>query len=104
MNGACLFIKVRSKEGQRDNLRALWEKHLKQRAAENTTQEVYFYCYDNQDQNLICMFEYYTDSEEIQHNSKTSWFQSYMQEAIPLLDGEPEVNMASPIWIKNEIS
>lgn len=83
MDGICLFLKVRTKDGKRDTVRRLWEKYLKQRAYENENQIAYYYCFDNQDPNMICMFEHYSNPEELQINAQADWFQNYMKEVMP---------------------
>ena len=100
MNEICLFLRVRTADGKRDMVRELWEKHLKKRASKNENQKAYYYCFDNFDPNIIWMFEHYSNPEELQLNAKADWFQNYMEEVMPLLDGEPQVSMTTPIWIK----
>lgn len=100
MNEICLFLKVRTVDGKRDTVRKLWEKHLKQRATENENQIVYYYCFDNQDTNVIHMFEHYSNPEELQKNAQADWFQNYMNEVKPFLHEEPEVSVTTPVWSK----
>lgn len=95
-----LFLTVRTKPGKRDELFALWEKHLKPRAAANDAQSQYVYAFDAQDDNVIRMMEVYETAAAFEQNSGQDWFAAYMQEAMPLLDGEPEFHMAAPQWVK----
>jgi len=95
-----IFLTVKTKPGKRDALKALWEKHLKQRAAENEAQSKYIYAFDSQDENTVRITEVYETMAAFEHNSRAEWFSAYMNEAMPLLDGEPEFNMAVPKWIK----
>ena len=100
MSKVVLFIKTRCKPGKRDEVFALWEKHLKPRLMENDFQENYAYCYDNFDPNVFYLFEVYSSQEDFDNNSKKPFFGEYMQEAGPLLDGEPDFGMASPVFTK----
>lgn len=95
-----LFLTVKTKPGKRDELKALWERHLKQRAAENPAQSHYVYAFDAQDENVIRIMEVYETQAALEENAQQGWFAAYMQEAMPLLDGEPEVHRAAPQWIK----
>lgn len=95
-----IFLKVRTKPGQRDALKALWEQHLKDRAAANAMQSRYVYAFDAQDENVIHMAEVYETRAAFEENAQADWFAAYMKEAMPLLDGEPEFHMAIPQWIK----
>ncbi len=103
MNQVCLFIKVRTLQGKRDAVKEIWEKHLLKRIKKNKIQKNYFYCYDNDDPDLILMFEYYTDQQQLGKNAQSEWFQNYMKEVGPFLAKEPEVHVASPVWIKSEV-
>ena len=96
-----IFISVRAKAGKRDQLRALWEQHLKERAAENEHQSTYIYAYDLQNENLIHITEVYETMVAFEENSNAEWFSNYMIEAASLIDGEPVFHMASPQWIKS---
>ncbi len=100
MKELCLFIKVKTSEGKRDQVLKLWEKHLKERAFENVDQKTYYFCFDDQNPDVICMFEHYSNPESLHKNASKDWFKKYMMEVMPFLDGEPEVNITTPVWIK----
>ena len=100
MSKLALFIKTKCQPGKRDEVRQLWEKHLKPHSAENTGQEVYAFCYDNNDENILYLFEIYSNQEAFGTAAQQPWFGAYMQEAGPLLDGQPEVGMAEPLFTK----
>lgn len=100
MAEVCLFIKVKAKENQREAVAQLWQKHLKSKALENKNQKAYFYCYDTQETDTICMFEYYDDAAQLEVNARAPWFQDYMSEVAPLLAESPQVQVTSPRWIK----
>jgi len=95
-----LFLTVKTKPGKREQLKALWESHLKHRAAANESQSRYVYAYDVQDEDVIRICEVYETMEALQENSRAEWFSDYMHEAAALIDGEPEFHMATPQWIK----
>jgi quinol monooxygenase YgiN len=40
----------------------------------------------------------YRDPDALQQAAQAPWFADYMGEVGPLLAGEPEVTMASPVW------
>ena len=78
----------------------LWEQHLKQRAEQNEMQSRYVFAFDSQDENVIRITEVYETMAAFEENSQSEWFAAYMQETMPLLDGEPEFHMATPQWVK----
>ena len=100
MSQLALFIKTRCLPDKRDDVRALWEKHLQPHSASNTGQKVYAFCYDNNDANVLYLFEIYASQEAFMSASQQPWFGAYMQEAGALIDGQPEVGMASPLFTK----
>lgn len=95
-----LFITVRTRSGKRDALKALWESHLKHRAAANGQQSRYVYAFDAADENVIRICEVYETRAGFEANAGQDWFAAYMAEAGPLLDGQPEFHMAEPQWVK----
>lgn len=104
MSKIALFIKSKTKPGKRDEVRALWETHLKARAEKNSAQEAYYFCYDNDDPDTFLLFEVYNDPAVLAEAAKAEWFARYMQEVGPLMDGYPVVNQTTPIWIKGKAS
>ncbi|MPZ57555.1 MAG: antibiotic biosynthesis monooxygenase [Rhizobiales bacterium] len=100
MAKASLFIKHKALPGKRDEVRRIWEKHLRPRIAENPAQEAYFFCYDDSDPDTICVFQLYGDRTGPQEFVKASWYPAYEEEVSPLLTGESEFRSATPMWIK----
>lgn len=100
MSKLALIIKTTCKPGKRDEVRALWEEYLKPRAEANDAQEVYFTCYDDQNENVMYLFELYGSHDAMGANAGADWFQEYMGKVFPLLDGQPEMSMTTPIWSK----
>ncbi|MEQ8246404.1 MAG: antibiotic biosynthesis monooxygenase [Alphaproteobacteria bacterium] len=87
--------------GQRDAVRALWESHLGDRAAANPSLETYVYCYDNDDPDVIHLFEIYRDAAAQAADGGSAAFAAFMAEAGPLLEGAPEIHRTTPMWIKS---
>ena len=102
MEPIALFIRVRVRSGKRDQAQQLWEKHLKNRAESNQAQDMYCYCYDEKDKDVILIFERYLDRGALNDNARQKWFQGYMNDVGPLLDGAPEVSVGLPIWTKGK--
>jgi len=100
MQELSLFLTVRTQPGQRDAFVALWLQHLQPRAAGNEDQTRYVFALDLQDENVVRISEVYANKEAFEQNAGALWFQAYMNEAQPLLDGEPEYHMAAPVWVK----
>ena len=103
MEPVALYLKVKVQPGKRDQVRALWEKHPKPRVEASEVQNVYFYSYDDNDENTIYMFEHYSDRSAFEANAQAPWFAEYMGEVAPLLAGQPEVGVSTPVWSKVKV-
>lgn len=95
-----LFIHTRAKPGRREELQALWEKHLQARIESNPVQEVYFFCLDTHDPDAFHLFELCADPAQLEANASAPWFADYMREVEPLLAEPPTVSVTSPAWAK----
>lgn len=95
-----LFIKHKSMPDKRDEVRRIWEKHMQPRIAQNKDHEAYFYCYNDNDLESICVYQQYSSRESSQAFLKHSSYANYLKEVEPFLAGEPEVTTATLIWEK----
>lgn len=102
MSKVALFIKHTALQGKRDEVRRVWEKHLMPRIAANPAHEAYFYCYDENEPNTVRVFQQYADRASSEELLRASWYAAYLEEVSPLLAGEPEVRVATPIWAKDK--
>jgi quinol monooxygenase YgiN len=101
MNKIGLFIKHTTQPGKRDQVRAVWEKHMQHVIAKNPRHEAYFYCFDNSDPDSICAFQLYANLEASQQFLKTASYAAYLKEVEPLLAGPPQITSLTPIWSKS---
>lgn len=95
-----MIIRSRARPGKRDELFELYEEHLAPRADANESQEVVVWCADQQDPDVFVLFELYGDADALGANAGADWFATYMQAAMPLLAGQPQVTTATPLWSK----
>ena len=95
-----LFLTIKTQPGQRDALIALWDEHLKERAAANEAQTRYVIARDMADPDTVRITEVYASQEAFEANSQAPFFGEYMAAAGPLLAGQPEFHMGAPHWIK----
>ena len=56
--------------------------------------------YDDHDANTLYIFEHYTDRQVFQANAQAPWYAEYMNHVAPLLEGQPEVGVSTPVWSK----
>ena len=104
MTRLAMIVKTTVQPGQRDAVRDLFTRHLGARALANDAQEILIWCDDDANPDVFYLFEIYRDRAAFQANAQAAaqegWFQAYLQQAQPLLAGQPEVIMASPQWAK----
>jgi len=100
MGELAIIVKSKVKTGKREEIQALYEQIMAPRAIENDTQEVVVWCADQHDPDAFYLFEIYRDAAAMGANAQSDWFADYMAQAGPMLAGEPEVAMASPVWSK----
>ena len=100
MTKVALFVKHKTQPGKRDEVRRVWERHMRPHIASNPRHEGYFYCFDNNDSDSICAFQQYADLESSQDFLKTESYAAYLNEVEPLLAAPPEVTSVTPVWVK----
>ena len=100
MHKLALFLKNKVQPGKRDEVYRLWAKHLQPRVETSAVQEVYFFCYDDNDPDTFYIFELYNDRAAMMQAGQAPWFAAYMQEVAPLLTGQVDFGMATPLWAK----
>lgn len=93
-----MIITSTAQPGKREALFDLYQEHLAPRAAANENQEVVVWSEDQQDDNVFHLFELYRDAESFQANAGSEFFATYMEAAMPLLAGEPDVRLVNPRW------
>ena len=100
MSRQAIIVKTRTQPGKREEVLTAYQEHLAPRAAANDDQELVVWSADDHDPDVFYLFEVYRSAEAMQANSQQPWFFEYLGTVGPLLDGEPEVTLASPGWAK----
>ena len=100
MSKTALFIRHQAKPGKRDEVRRVWEKYVKPRAAANPAHEAYYFCYDSNDGDVICVFQLYTDQAAMQDFLKGAWYSDYLKEVGAFVATPPLISPADLVWAK----
>lgn len=100
MSKVALFIKHRSLPGKRDAVRDVWQRHMQPHIEQHSAHEAYFYCFDGDDPDSICVYQQYSDRESAQAFLRMPNYARYLREVEPLLAGQPEITTATPVWVK----
>jgi quinol monooxygenase YgiN len=100
MSKVAMLLRVTTKPGQRDELRKLWDTHLRARVEASNAQELYLVVEDAADPETLHLVEVYGDPDGVARNAQAPWFAEYMRAAGPLLAGPPTVASGRPVWAK----
>ena len=100
MGELAIIVKSKSQPGKREEIKELYDTLLAPRAVENDAQQVVVWCADQHDPDVFYLFEIYTDPQAMGANAQADFFVEYMTRVGPLLAGEPEVAMTTPLWSK----
>lgn len=100
MTKFALFVRHKTRPGKRDEVRKVWEHHMRTAIAGNSGHEAYFYTFDNNDPDSICAFQQYTDLTASKEFLKTGSYAAYLKDVEPLLAAPPEITSLTPVWIK----
>ena len=80
MSKTALFIRHQAQPGRRDDVQRIWEKHVKPRVEANPAHEAYFFCYDTEDPDVVCVFQLYTNSASMKNFLSGEWYSDYLSE------------------------
>ena len=100
MTGYALFIQHRTRPGRRDEVQAVWRRHMQPAIAANPGHLAYFYSF-GAGKDEIYAFQHYRDAEAAEAFLKTPAYASYLAEVSPLLLGEPAVTVLDVQWTKS---
>lgn len=100
MTTVALFIIHRTKPGKRNEVEAVWLRHMAPAVQANPGHLAYFYSLDAADPDSICAFQHYASAEAAQEFLEHPGYLRYLQEVDPLLGGPPQVKSLIPRWIK----
>jgi quinol monooxygenase YgiN len=100
MNKTGLFIKHQANPGMRDDVQRVWEKHVKPRAAANPGHLAYYFCHDNSNPDVICVFQLYASEAAMKEFLSGSWYSEYLVEIAPFIAAGPQIVPATLVWSK----
>ena len=99
-SGHAIFITHRTRPGMRDAVRDVWLKHMAPAVDGNAEHRAYWYCFDTADDDVLRVFQLYTDAAAATAFLEHPNYTAYLAEVEGLLAGTPEVNAAIPQWMK----
>ena len=94
-----MIVRSKAKSGERDALRAAWEKHLRAQTEADESRLLYLYCFDADDPDAYVLVEVFRDGAG-PPPPDAPFFQEFMRDAGPLLAGMPVVQRTEVVWSK----
>lgn len=101
MKHVAVLVTHRTREGQRDAVRAIWEEHLAPAVTSNPGHLAYTYCFDDADPDVICAFQVYRNDDDAAGFQRIPAYAAYEEAVAPLLTGSPSVQRLTPMWTKS---
>jgi quinol monooxygenase YgiN len=100
MNKTALFIRHHAKPGRREDVQRIWEKYVKPRVISSPDHEVYYFCHDQSDPDVISVFQLYNNEEAMKKFLSGPWYPEYLEEIKQVVVGPPQICPASLVWTK----
>ena len=100
MNPVALYVRHQAKPGMREQMRAVWEKHVKPRAAVNPGHLEYFFCHDDTDPDVVMVFQLYRDQAALDGFLAGDWYPAYLAEVAKVVAEPPRIVPAALVWRK----
>jgi quinol monooxygenase YgiN len=100
MSKVALFIRHQAKPGQRDEVRRVWEKHVQPRVKGNPAHEAYYFCFDQKDPDVICVFQLYSSEAAMNEFLGGAWYPDYLKEVGEVVAAPPQIQPADLVWSK----
>ena len=95
-----LFVRHRAKPGQRDRLQTIWETWVRPRVEANPAHEVYCFCHDAADPDVLCVFQLFSDAASVEAFMSGDWYPQYLAEVSDVVSDAPQISHAHPQWTK----
>ncbi|MAE67751.1 MAG: monooxygenase [Phycisphaeraceae bacterium] len=102
MSKTALCVRHRAKPGHRDDVRRVWEQYVKPRASRNPAHEAYFFCFDDEDPDVVIAFQLLSSSEAVESFMPGDWYPQYLDQVGEHIQEPPRITRASPLWIKHD--
>ena len=100
MSKTALFIRHQANPGMRGDVQRVWDKHVKPRTVANPGQLAYYFCHDNENPDVVCVFQLYASEAAMKEFLSGSWYRDYLAEIVPFIAAGPRITPATLVWSK----
>lgn len=102
MSKIALFIRHKAKPGQREKIKEIWQTYVKPRVETNPAHELYYFCYDIKDEDIVSVFQLFTNKESIDQFMNGNWYPEYLEKISEIISEAPIISDAVPVWNKSQ--
>lgn len=96
-----LFVRHRAKPGMRPQVEEIWAKYVKPRVESSSDHEAYYFCHDEDDEDVVCVFQLFSHVAAVDEFMAGEWYPHYLAEIAEVVAEAPQINRALPAWIKS---
>lgn len=95
-----LLVRHQAKAGQRDRIQEIWKSFVQPKVISNTAHEQYFFCFDNNDPDVVCAFQIFSSKKALQDFLASDSYPGYLAQVGEVIQKAPEITEASIQWKK----
>lgn len=81
---------------------AIWDKQVKPRVAANPNHLAYYFCFDDADPDVVCVFQLYQSKEAMTDFLAGAWYPIYLAEIAEVVVEPPRLTPSSLVWNKHD--
>lgn len=100
MPATALFVRHRARPGQREQVQRVWSEFVQPRVAANDAHESYYFCFDDEDPDVVCVFQLLSDADAVGAFLSGPWYPEYLEKVGEHVAEAPQIHQATPQWIK----
>lgn len=100
MSKIALFIRHQAQPGRRAEVERILERQVKPRVEANPAHEAYYFCQDDRDPDVVCVFQLYTDRAALEDFLSGAWYAEYLREIGEVVAAPPQIVPATLRWAK----
>lgn len=100
MSRSATLVKHKAKPGKRDEVRQIWNRYARAHITGSDAALSCYYCYDDNDPDVIVVFQMAGDADFARAFARQPWFADYQRETFALLAEPSEFRAVTPQWVK----
>ncbi|MDB4474498.1 antibiotic biosynthesis monooxygenase [Opitutaceae bacterium] len=98
-----LIVGHRTKPGQRDAMRAVWEEYIKPNVRDNPGHLAYYFNTVADDPDGVVAYQIFTNEAAKDAFLASDWYPEYLEKVSVHVAEPPEITTASVVWSKQDL-